>query len=241
MTYLIGVDKMKLRIWALMLCIVCLFALASCASPPLPGASAPQESPASPSPPAPSPVPTAANPKVAEAGNMDVHRRIAENPVLEALTTSFSARLFTPGEIPRYDIEAILLSGARAQSARNAQPWRFTVITNYADVRQIHANAAEGNIIIVISGRIDNPLPTTEFDCGIAAAYMQIAAEALGYGARMLISPVNRIEERRADFDIPEGYRVVMAIIIGTADDAIDGFTSATPRNPLSDIVNWAR
>jgi nitroreductase len=236
MTYLIGVDKMKLRICALVLCIVCLFTLTSCASPPLPEANTPQESPASAT-----SAPPPATAEVAEADNMDVHRRIAENPVLEALTTSFSARLFTPGEIPRYDIEAILLSGARAQSARNAQPWRFTVITNYADVRQIHANAAEGNIIIVISGRIDNPLPTTEFDCGIAAAYMQIAAEALGYGARMLISPVNRIEERRADFDIPEGYRVVMAIIVGTADDAIDGFTSATPRNPLSDIVNWAQ
>ena len=177
-----------------------------------------------------------ATPEPEQTGTLSV---IAENPVLQQLTTSFSARHFIPGEVPVYDIEAILLSGARAQSARNAQPWRFTVVTNYEDVRQMHSRAADGNIVIIISGRIDNVLPTTEFDCGIAAAYMQIAAEALGYGARMLVSPVNMIEQRRDDFDIPEGYRVIMAIIIGTAEDAVDGFASATPRNPLSDIVNW--
>ena len=225
---------------SLIIILVFMLALSACAPAPNPAQQeTPDVSPQAHTPPVVAAAPTEPA-SVAEPSNSDAATRIAGNPVLQALTTSFSARNFIPGEIPHYDIEAILLSGARAQSARNAQPWRFTVVTNYADVRQMHGGAAEGNAVIIISGRIDNALQTTDFDCGIAAAYMQIAAESLGYGARMLVSPVNMIEQRRADFDIPEGYRVVMAIIIGTAEDAVDGFASATPRNPLSEIVNWA-
>jgi len=162
-----------------------------------------------------------------------------ENPVLERLTTSFSAQRFIEGEVSYYDIEAILLSGARAQSARNAQPWRFTVITNSADVRQIHRGAADGNVVIVISGRLHDPIPSVEIDSGIAAAYMQLAAESLGLGVRMLLMPVAMIEDRRDDFEIPRDYRVVLALIIGHADDAIDGFATATPRNMIG-RANWA-
>ncbi|MCL2580407.1 MAG: nitroreductase family protein [Oscillospiraceae bacterium] len=163
----------------------------------------------------------------------------SQNPVINTLTRSFSARQFAAGEIPVHDIELILFSGARAQSARNAQPWRFTVVTNYEDVAQMHSTTAPGNIVIIISGRVNNVLPTTEFDCGIAAGYIQIAAESMGYGARILVGPVNEIEEQRDHFGIPEGYRALVAILIGHADDALDGFSTATPRSSLSEIVNW--
>ena len=232
---------MKRSVYVLAISVICLFVATSCAPPPnlSTGGSPALVTNTQPELLTVLPTSTATTEDESQPTYTDAHSRIAENPVLQKLTTSFSARQFTLGEVPRHDIETILLSGARAQSARNAQPWRFTVVTNYDDVRQMHSNAAVGNIVIIISGRIDNVLPTTEFDCGIAAAYMQIAGEALGYGVRMLVSPVSMIESRRDDFGIPEGYRVIMAIIIGTADDALDGFTSATPRNALDDIVNW--
>ena len=165
---------------------------------------------------------------------------ILENPVLDSLTTSFSAQRFIEGDVSRYEIEAILLSGMRAQSAGNAQPWRFTVITNWDDVSQMHRDAAYGNVVIIVSGRIHNRFPTVDFDSGVAMAYMQLAAESLGLGARILGFPVPTIEERRDDFDIPNGYRVIMALLVGQADDAIDGFATASPRNTLGNLVNWA-
>ena len=169
----------------------------------------------------------------------ETQRLVLENPVLNRLTASFAARRFIEGEVPAYEIEAILLSGARAHSARNQQPWRFTVITEWEDVQRLHRNAAHGNVVIVISGRINHFMPSVEVDAGIAVAYMQIAAESLGLGARILGLAVDVLEEYRGNFDIPEGYRVVIALIVGTASDAVDGFASATPRNPLDNIVNW--
>lgn len=161
--------------------------------------------------------------------------------MLDRITTSFAAQRFIEGDVSPYDIEAILLSGTRAHSARNIQPWRFTVITNWDDVSQIHPRAAEGNVVIVISGSLHSRVPeSVKFDSGIATAYMQLAAESLGLGARILGLPVGMLEERREDFGIPNGYRVIMALIVGQADDAIDGFASATPRNTLANIVNWA-
>jgi len=166
-------------------------------------------------------------------------RRISGNPVLEQLTTSYSGNWYVEGDIPEADIEVILISGARAQSAKNAQPWHFTVISNYEDVKRMHENSARGNIVIVVSGKKENVTDTVEFDCGIAAAYIQLAAEAMGYGARMLIYPVGTIERDRVKFGIPDDYHVLAGIIIGTKDSA-DTFSHATPRNPLSSMVNFA-
>ena len=164
------------------------------------------------------------------------------NPVLELIARSYSARAFAEGSIDPLDIERILLSGTRAPSARNAQPWHFTVVENFTYISQLLPAARQGNIMIIVSGNPTLFPLTMHFDCGLATQNMQLAAEALGYGARIYISPIPEIERVwREDFNIPELNVVLAALLVGHVDEGIDAATYATRRNSLADHVNFVR
>ena len=162
----------------------------------------------------------------------------AGNSVLDQISLSYSAGQFVEGAVSADDLEMILRSGAKAPSAKNAQPWRFTVITQESAVQRLYQQAAAGTVLVVLSGQEELATDTVEFDCGLAAGYMQLAAESLGYGARILISPVSALEQDREEYGIPEGYKVLAAIAIGQTD--VDDAATATPRDPLSELVNDA-
>ena len=53
------------------------------------------------------------------------------NPVLGLVAASCSASAFAEGDGIGLDIERILAGGAKAPSAKNAQPWHFTVIRDH--------------------------------------------------------------------------------------------------------------
>lgn len=161
-------------------------------------------------------------------------------PVLELIAASCSASAFTDGKVSDRDIERILTSGTKAPSAKNAQPWHFTVIKNYETASGLLNQARDGNVIIVVSGKRDIATDTMQFDCGLATQNMQLAAESLGLGARIFIEPVHEIENQRGRLGIPEGYDVLVALLIGYVDDSIDTAVSATPRDMLSNHVNYA-
>lgn len=162
------------------------------------------------------------------------------NPVLSLMARSYSARRFIEGAVCPVDIERILTAGAMAPSARNAQPWHFTVTTNFDIISALLPAARPGNALIIVSGD-PTPFPLTmHFDNGLATQNMQLAAEALGYGARQYISPIPEIEANRRDqLGIPEGNVVLVALLIGPTDPGIDAITYATPRNPLERHVNF--
>ena len=160
------------------------------------------------------------------------------NPVLEAIAASYSASAFVEGEVADIDIERILTAGAKAPSAKNAQPWHFTVVKNYETASGLLRAAKDGSAVIIISGKRDIVTDTMRYDCGLASAYMQLAAEALGYGARIYIEPVNEIERnQRGTLGIPDGYEVLGALLVA---HTVDTVASATPRNSLSGHVNYA-
>ena len=138
-----------------------------------------------------------------------------------------------------HDLELILLSGAKAPSAKNEQPWHFTVITNYEIGNELLRFVLPGSVLIVISGTRDVTVDLMVFDTALATQNMQLAAEALGYGARIFIEPVWEIERQRERLGIPYGYEVIMALLVSHVRPDVDVISAATPRNALSYHVNF--
>ena len=163
----------------------------------------------------------------------------SSNPVLELIAASYSAGVFAEGEVSERDIELILLSAQKAPSAKNEQPWHSTVITNYETASGLLNAVKRGNVLIIVSGWPGISTDTLAFDCGLAMQNMQLASEALGYGARMYLQSNQAIENRRGELGIPEGYVIQNAILIGPS--AVDAVTSATTRNAVSYHVNYIR
>jgi len=153
----------------------------------------------------------------------------------------FSAKAFQAGDIPDDDIQTILQCGAKAPSARNLQPWHFTVIRDGKTAKSLIRDCPDSGIVIVISGSSEqgNGMDVS-FDCGLATQNMYIAAQSLGLGAHIYLSGVQEVNNNmRETLGIPNGYDARMLLLIGQMKDDVDAVTSASKRNPLDDIVNY--
>lgn len=147
---------------------------------------------------------------------------------IEILTGSKTAKKFTTEPICEDHIRQILQAGLNAPSARNSQPWHFSVVTNKEILKQINEAVLAGmpkgapgvqgtqNDKRVAPpkklGLTDAPaaifvygtsnLSTDPFDCGLATEAMSIAALSLGYGTKIMASPAIALNsEKKADFD----------------------------------------
>ncbi len=90
----------------------------------------------------------------------------------------------------------------------------------------------------------------SDFDAGLACQNMSAEAHLLGYGTKILSSTTIALNgERKAEFDemlsIPDGYSAVAVLLVGKEDTSIDenmdGYTSATPRNPFDEVVSYVK
>lgn len=172
---------------------------------------------------------------------VDINADTNNSGVIQLIASSFSARAFIEKEVSKDDIETILKSGAKAPSARNMQPWHFTVVRDAEFAASAVRGASKSTVIIVISG----PAQASEginvnFDTALAAQNMVIAAQALGLGSRILTGPVMEINAKKKEFlKIPKGFNVVAVIAIGYIENFADAVSGASPRKPLKDIVNY--
>lgn len=173
------------------------------------------------------------NSAAVQGGNVD-------EVVIQAILDSYSTKKFAAGEVNDDDLQLILQSGAKAPSARNKQPWHFTVITGNR-VSDFVRQAADGNVLIVISG-LDNAGDgmNVDYDCGLASAYLYLAAQSLGYGAHIYMGGVSDINKsHREELQIPDGYSALMLMLIGNVPDGVDAVSSATERDPLDETVTY--
>ena len=81
------------------------------------------------------------------------------------ISSAYSNKAFTTTPVDLKDLKLILRCGVQAPSARNSQPWHFTVIKDLETMKRIIPDALKGNILIIISGQ-DRPtapqlLPST--------------------------------------------------------------------------------
>jgi nitroreductase len=164
------------------------------------------------------------------------------NTVVDAILKGYSPRSFTSEPVTGQQLDLILKCGIRAPSARNNQPWRFTVISDTATMRQIVKDIQPGNVLIVISGAESNQTSVSvDFDCALATESMFVAAEGLGLGARIYGSPVGNIISKREAFAIPAGFKPVIVLRIGNTDKGVDAVSAATPRKSSDEIVNFKK
>ena len=161
------------------------------------------------------------------------------NEIVGFISGSFSHRNFTTGHVSDEMIRQILAAGHQAGSAGNQQPWHFTVVRNRALINDIMRNVDDGNVLIVGLGPTQSRFPqeVVVFDNALAMQNMFLAAQALGLGTRMYLSPlVNLNQNLLHRLGAPENYRAIMVLRIGQITDAV---SAASPRHPLETRVNF--
>ena len=162
--------------------------------------------------------------------------------VLKAISDRRSHRAYQETQLPEETLSASLRAGLEAPSARNRQPWHFSVVQDGQIIQQIHDAAADAMAkggaprfadpdfqifyhaptAVFLFGEKD--FAWTQVDCGIAVENMALAAEGLGVGSVILGLPKaafkgEKGDELRALLKCPEGYDFVIALALGYAAD----------------------
>lgn len=163
------------------------------------------------------------------------------NAGTDLLLSAYSPRNFTTVPVTDQQLDLILRCGIKAPSARNGQPWRFTVVRDEPSMKEIIPNAVAGNVLILVSGAESQDGRTPDFDCGLAAENMFLAATSLGLGARIYGGPAGTANSKREAMQVPAGYKVVVILRVGNIDKNVDAVSAATPRKTAEEIVNYKK
>jgi len=162
-----------------------------------------------------------------------------ENEVMEAIYSRRSIRSYEDKKVPRETIEKLLNAAVMAPSARNEQPWNFTVITNRAKINELGDKAAElrgmigkgikvglklagrgtifynAPLLIVISGKADYKY--LKDDTNLAVQNLFLAAHSLGLGSCWIgmAKVLNDDDWARKELGVQEGFDIVAPLIFG--------------------------
>ena len=164
-----------------------------------------------------------------------------KNGVTDLILTTYSEKAFNAEPVTNQQLDIILKSGMKAPSARNMQPWKFTVIKDEPTMKEIVNNILPGNVLVIVSGLVSENGTTPDFDCGLATENMFIALHGLGLGAHIYGSPAGKINSNRELFQIPEGYNAVVALRIGNIDKSVDAVSAASLRKTADEVINYKK
>lgn len=161
--------------------------------------------------------------------------------IVNFILSAYSVKNFTSLPVDPKDLELILHCGVRAPSARNSQPWYFTVVKDLATMKKIIPDAMAGNVIIVISGLDQRDrFEAIAFDCALATENMYLAAQSLGLGSHIYTGPIASLNASYRDFvGIPTGYVAVAILKIGSIVQNVDAVSSASRRKADSEIIDY--
>ena len=174
------------------------------------------------------------------AGTTVLLSQTTGNSTIDVIMSGYSAKMFTPEPVSGKDLDLILKCGMKAPSARNLQPWRFTVLKDNALTSQIITDITPGNLLIIISGPDSGQQGgSVDYDCGLATENMYIAAQSLGLGAHIYWSPLGNINSKKEAFGIPEGFRAVTVLRIGNIDKRVDAVSAASARKKIEEVANY--
>ena len=172
------------------------------------------------------------------AGTLLLNGQTTAVSASDVILSGYSVKSFSTDPVSDGNIETILRCGMKAPSARNSQPWRFTVVKNSDLISEVLRGPAPGNVLIIISGTEDKQVGMfVDYDCGLATQNMYIAAQSLGLGAHIYAGPIANINSKKESFGIPEGFRAVAALRIGHIDRSVDAVSSASPRKTWEEMV----
>ena len=163
--------------------------------------------------------------------------------VYEAIRTKGATRNFTDQPISDEALRRILNAGRRAQSSKNTQPWTFIAVRDKDTLQKLsacgkyagHVAGAACAVSIVSSE------PDTGFDLGQAAAYMQLAAWAMGIGS--CIASMWEPEKAKAILGLPNELYFDTAISFGypVPDQRRPDVVRKGGRRPFDEVVRWEK
>ncbi|HIT68963.1 MAG TPA: nitroreductase family protein [Candidatus Aphodomonas merdavium] len=187
---------------------------------------------------------------------------------VDTILSAGTVQAFSQDAVAKEDIETILEAGISTASAMNLQPWYFAAVTDTQSMEAIlqddpDLQAQEGAAqeadqdagASAKAGLGDSPLAIiiyadesassfATFDCGLACQNMVIAANALGYGTKIIASPTTALNGENHDafcemLGVDTGLNAVTVLLVGTADPSVDAATGATTREAMDAKVSF--
>jgi nitroreductase len=169
-----------------------------------------------------------------------------ENPTLHAILTRWSCRAFTDQMPSDEALNAIAQAAIAAPSGMNRQLWRVVVVKDRALVADMEAEGMRllsefpdpsayqrilsrgGKLfynapcMVVVPIQRADPPGAEQFDCGILAQNVALAANALGIDSLICgLAAFSFAGEKGASFKqrlgFPPGYEIGIAILLGYA------------------------
>lgn len=156
-----------------------------------------------------------------------------DNPALKVITGNFAAGRYAEGALSEAELDTIVLAGLRAPSARNRQPWHFTVVRDSALAKRIVPQVVDGNVLIIVSAEGDGKTNgDIIFDCALAVENIYLAAQALGLGSRIYTGPIDSVNRRfKSELELPRNHNAVALVRIGRLPPGVDALSSASSRS----------
>jgi len=184
---------------------------------------------------------------------------LVSNPVLEAIKSRRAIRSYEDKPVPESAIQTMLEAATYAPSAINVQPWKFTIVTNKAEMKKLSDTAKPMLVRMLpdvgdeglagLKKRLADPnynifynapqlifvsglkSPYGIYDCSMAAQNMMLSAYTLGVGSCWIGTAVALANQPnvKADLGVPEDHEVHAAIIFGYPKG---GFPKAPEKRP---------
>ena len=175
-------------------------------------------------------------------GPQPAHAQQNKGPIA-AILNHYATRNFIEGDVSAADLDLIIQAGIHAPSARNQQPWHFTVVQNQTLAKKMVSDVVNGNVIIVVSAKGDGKTNGGQIlDCGLAVQSIYLAAQALGYGSRIYTGAIDSLNKNLKDeLSLPKGYSAVAIIRIGKVQAGVDAVSAASKRNKAEGMVTYKR
>ena len=158
-----------------------------------------------------------------------------DNPVVETIMARRSVRQYTDTPVGRDTLELIARCGINAPSAMNSQPWEVRIVDSKEWIDGVTGLFVESNpqqasqagfknmfrnapAVIFIANPAEGG---SEFDCGLLAENMMLAAQSMGLGTCCLGGPIRFLKDapeaayyvEKLGFS-PE-YKLLYAVAIG--------------------------
>jgi nitroreductase len=184
---------------------------------------------------------------------------LVTNPVIEAIKSRRAIRSYEDKPVPESAVQTMLEAATYAPSAINVQPWKFTIVTNKAEMKRLSDIAKpmlvrmlpdvgdEG--LVGLKKRLSDPnynifynapllifvsgvkSPYAVYDCSMAAQNMMLSAYILGIGSCWIgtAAALANQPKVKADLGVPEDHEVHAAIIFGYPKG---GFPKAPEKRP---------
>jgi nitroreductase len=189
----------------------------------------------------------------------EINHRTADHPIDKVFLERWSPRAFTGADMTEAELFTILEAARWAPSSYNSQPWRFIyglrgtpafdkLLGLLNPFNQSWAKNGSALVVLVSSSTMlppgaDKPVPSHShsLDAGSAWAYLALQASISGWAAHGMVG--FDIPRAFTELNVPEGFRVEVAIVIGKPGDksilpeGLAAREAPSPRKPLSETA----